>query len=151
MLSCVTVSASRLSVHRSWVQLPAILLSRSNSVKVVYRCASITKQYNLVLAQKAGKITRKVTMSLVWVYNCDVWAHCLAPRVSLAPILISNMGLHLPVKIAATHTIHTPDRSTNPAQHHRQPIISCDCRTCKEQPSYQHHSINLFAIFQETS
>jgi len=44
-----------------------------------------------------------------------------------------------------------PDRSANPAQHHRRPIISCDCRTCMEQSSYQHHSINLFAIFQETT
>jgi len=26
-----------------------------------------------------------------------------------------------------------------------------DCRTCMEQSSYQHHSINLFAIFQETT
>jgi len=33
----------------------------------------------------------------------------------------------------------------------RRPIISCDCRTCMEQSSYQHHSINLFAIFQETT
>jgi len=41
--------------------------------------------------------------------------------------------------------------STNPAQHHRRPIISCDCRTYMEQSSYQHHSINLFAIFQETT
>ena len=30
-------------------------------------------------------------------------------------------------------------------------VISCDCRTCMEQSSYQHHSINLFAIFQETT
>ena len=29
--------------------------------------------------------------------------------------------------------------------------ISCDCRKCQEQSSYQHHSINLFAIFQETT
>ena len=47
--------------------------------------------------------------------------------------------------------LFTPDRSTNPAQHHQRPIISCDCRTCMEQSSYQHHSINLFAIFQETT
>ena len=26
--------------------------------------------------------------------------------------------------------LSTPDRSANPAQHHRRPIISCDCRTC---------------------
>ena len=37
------------------------------------------------------------------------------------------------------------------AQHHRRPIISCDCCTCMEQSSYQHHSINFFAIFQETT
>ena len=30
-------------------------------------------------------------------------------------------------------------------------VILCDCRTCMEQSSYQHHSINLFAIFQETT
>jgi len=46
--------------------------------------------------------------------------------------------------------LSTPDRSANPAQHHRRQIISCDCRTCMKQSSYQHHSINLFAIFQET-
>ena len=28
---------------------------------------------------------------------------------------------------------------------------SMDCRTCMEQSPYQHHSINLFAIFQETT
>ena len=56
--------------------------------------------------------------------------------------------------ITASTTVRflsTPDRSANPAQHHRRPIISCDCRTCMEQCSYQHHSINLFAIFQETT
>ena len=47
--------------------------------------------------------------------------------------------------------LSTPDRSANPAQHHRRPIISCDCRTCMEQSSYQRHSINLFAICQETT
>jgi len=47
--------------------------------------------------------------------------------------------------------LSTPDRSANPAQHHRRLIISCDCGTCMEQSSYQHHSINLFAIFQETT
>ena len=36
-------------------------------------------------------------------------------------------------------------------RHHRRLIISCDCRMCMEQSSYQHHSINLFAIFQETT
>ena len=41
-----------------------------------------------------------------------------------------------------------PDRSVNPAEHHRRPIISCDCRTCMEQ---SYHSINVFAIFQETT
>jgi len=30
-------------------------------------------------------------------------------------------------------------------------VSTCDCRTCMEQSSYQHHSINLFAIFQETT
>ena len=44
-----------------------------------------------------------------------------------------------------------PDRSANAAQHHRRPIISCDCRTCMEQSSYQYHGINLCAIFQETT
>ena len=44
-----------------------------------------------------------------------------------------------------------PERSANPAQHHRRLIISCDCCTCMEESSYQHHSINLFAIFQETT
>ena len=47
--------------------------------------------------------------------------------------------------------LSTPDRSANPAQHHRRPIILCDCRMCMEQSSYQHHSINVFAIFQETT
>ena len=30
-------------------------------------------------------------------------------------------------------------------------VFSIHCRTCMEQSSYQHHSINLFAIFQETT
>ena len=60
----------------------------------------------------------------------------------------------IPTIYTASTTVRflsTPDRSANPAQHHRRPIISCDWRTCMEQSSYQHHSINLFAIFQETT
>ena len=45
----------------------------------------------------------------------------------------------------------TPDRSSNSAQHHWRSIISCDCRTCMEQSSYQRHCINFSTVFQETT
>ena len=50
-------------------------------------------------------------------------------------------GLRFYTASTTVRFLSTPDRSTNSAQQHRRPIISCDCRTCMEQSSYQHHSI----------
>ena len=72
---------------------------------------------------------------------------CVCPSVSKSVSLCIQKTL----PSTTVRFLSMPDRSANPAQRHRRPIISCDCRTCMEQSSYQHHSINLFAIFQETT
>ena len=86
--------------------------------------------------------------------RCCSWWHYLNSPLTLASCCLSHITLDWRGGITSSTTVRflsTPDRSANPVLHHRRPIISCDCRTCMEQSSYQHHSINLFAIFQETT
>ena len=82
--------------------------------------------------------------------------HCVvALRKLLTPVCLCRQPVWIPLfhqnpsdwrsGITASTTVRflsTCDRSANPTQHHRRPIISCDCRTCMEQSSYQHHSVN---------
>ena len=95
-------------------------------------------------------------MVLQCVQYSSNWPYWLSAVATTRRAFVSRWRASLDWRggITASTTVRflsTPDRSANPAQHHRRPIITCDCRTCMEQSSYQHHIIKLFAIFQETT
>ena len=109
--------------------------------------------YRMIFVVRRCRWIEWTSAELRWVKSCRMWIYSWTmPSVNASVSSSTNRSLHT----NHTHTttvrfLSTPDRSANPAQHHRRPIISCDCRTCMEQSSYQHHSIKIFAIFQETT
>ena len=119
----------------------------------------------LTLRRVLSVVLASTTTSLICSGTCigygfrkeysSVWPYWLSAVASTRRLRISLMSF-----IGLTRRNHGIDygpvpvhawSSANPTEHHGRPIISCDCCTCMEQSSHQHHGINLFAIFQETT